>query len=166
MESNNARVRLKLGSIEIEYEGTPNFLEDGLPNLIERVIDFYKANAEALPDEEQNSQTSDVAQFGKVISHSTNTIAAHMGGSSCTELALAAAAQLAFVAKKETFSRSDILSEMKEASSYYSSNMSSNLSKSLESLVKSKRLNLIKQGTYALSAGEKSALEAKLAQLG
>lgn len=45
-------------------------------------------------------------------------------------------------------------------------NMSSNLGKALDTLVKAKRLNQVKVGVYALSASERSTLEAKLAQLG
>jgi len=79
---------------------------------------------------------------------------------------MAAAAHLTFAAKKDTFSRKEILTEMKDATTYYNANMSSNLGKALDTLVKAKRLNQVKVGVYALSASERSTLEAKLAQLG
>lgn len=167
MDAENARIRLKLGGIEIEYEGKATFLQDDLPNLIERVVELYGANGGTIPTDAPSQQSNGVDQSGSAsVNHSTNTIAAHLGVSSGPELAIAAAAHFTFFAKKDTFSRKDILAEMKEATTYYNANMGSNLSKSLENLTKAKRLNLVKAGVYALSASEKSSLEAKLAQLG
>jgi hypothetical protein len=89
---------------------------------------------------------------------------AHLGATSGPELAIAAAARLTFVKKQDKFTRREIDTEMKSATTYYSKNMSSNLSSSLTTLVKGKRLNQIEKDVYALSANEKATLEVKLAQ--
>jgi hypothetical protein len=98
------------------------------------------------------------------LDYSTNTIAAHLNANSGPELVIAAAAHLAHVKKKDTFTRQEIHDEMKGATTYYKANMSTNLTKSLNTLVKNKRLNQVTKGMFALSATEKKALEGKLAQ--
>ena len=97
-------------------------------------------------------------------SFSTNTIAAHLNASTGAELAIAAAAHLAHAKKKDTFTRQEINAEMKSATTYYNANMSTNLTKTLNTLIKNKRLNQVTKGVFALSAGEKKSLESKLAQ--
>jgi len=167
METENARIRLKFGVIEIEYEGKSAFLQDDLPNLIERVVGLYATHGSSIPTDSPSQQANGVVASGTLsTAHSTNTIASHLGVNSGPELAMAAAAHLTFAAKKDTFSRKEILTEMKDATTYYNANMSSNLGKALDTLVKAKRLNQVKVGVYALSASERSTLEAKLAQLG
>ncbi len=53
---------------------------------------------------------------------------------------------------------------MKDATGHYKTTMGSNLSATLKSLVKSKRLNETAAGTYALTANEKDVMEKLLAQ--
>ena len=66
--------------------------------------------------------------------------------------------------KQDKFTRREIDAEMKGATKYYTKHMSSNLAKSLISLVTAKRLNQVGKDSYALSATEKTTLEPKLAQ--
>ena len=40
MAAETAKIRLKLGSMEIEYEGTEAFLRDDLFNLLEKAASF------------------------------------------------------------------------------------------------------------------------------
>jgi hypothetical protein len=74
------------------------------------------------------------------------------------------AAHLTFAQKKEKFTRREINNEIRSAHPFYKDSMTSNLSKSLNSLVRVKRLNPIGRDTYSLSAGERTAVGAKLAR--
>ena len=76
-----------------------------------------------------------------------------------------AIAQLELVQGKSSSTRSDILAEMKSATSYYSETIRSNLSATLSNLTRSKRINQVGKDTYALSATERKQLEAKLANI-
>ena len=71
---------------------------------------------------------------------------------------------MGLVKKKDTFTRKEIIGEMKSATTYYKKSMLANLSKSLDTLVRAQRLNQAAKGVYALSAPEMKVLETKLAQ--
>ncbi len=164
MGDENARIRLKLGAFEVEYEGQKDFLEDGLINLAEKALALYKDNRGTIPQENAGNIGAGATTPPGALDHSTNTIAAHLNASTGPDLIIAAAAHLVLVKGQEKFSRKDINDEMKEATTYYKSSISSNLSKSLDTLVKAKRLNQMAKGVYALAASEKKSLEEKLAQ--
>ncbi len=164
MSDDTAKIRLKIGQLEIEYEGKSSFLQDGLFNLLEKTASFYAANKTSIPAEPAAHGGPGTGSQGGGLDLSTSTIAAHVGGNTGAELAIAAAAHLGLVQGKDSFTRKEINNEMKGATTYYKITMTNNLSKSLETLVKNKRLNQVANGTYALSATEKHALEPKLAQ--
>lgn len=65
---------------------------------------------------------------------------------------------------QERLSRKDLADEMKSATSFYKATFLNNLSAYLDRLVKSDRLRLVAPNTYALTAAERQALNAKLAQ--
>lgn len=164
-----AKIRLKLGVIEIEYEGKASFLEQGLPQLLSSVSEFYSNHQDAIPTEAEPPSNGEAKAIEKSsglnLQMSTNSIAAHLGVSTGPDLIMAAAAHLAFVAKKETFTRQELLNEMKTATTYFTSNMRSNLGSSLDGLQKAKRLNQPRTGVFALGAAERTSLESKLAGL-
>ena len=166
MDENKAKIRLKISAIEIEYEGESSFLKDDLLNLVRNVVGLYTENKSAIPVDAtlpEGRSANPTGSSGE-LEHTTNTIAAHLGAKSGPELAIAAAAHLTFAKKKGSFTRREIDTEMKSATPFYTKNMSSNLTTSLNTLIKGKRLNQVAKDAYALSATEKAALENKLAQ--
>jgi hypothetical protein len=165
MSTQTAKVCLKLGHLEVEYEGESSFLEEGIFNLLNRVADFYKENGKAIPTNNSGLyESKSVSTSAKSdIDFSTTTIAAHLKAETGTELAIAAAAHLTFVKSKDKFTRKELLDEMQEAPTYYKTSYSSNLTKTLESLIKSKRFHQNGKDMYALAPQERQSLEAKLA---
>ena len=163
MTTDAAKIRLKLGQIEIEYEGRDSFLKDDLFNFVERCLSLYEKNKTLIESEPPAPAAQAPTQKLGSIDYSTNTIAAHLGVSTGPDLAIAAAAHLMMVKGQDKFTRKDINDEMKQATTYYKSSMSSNLTKSLDTLVKAKRLNQVSKDVYALSASEVKTLEPKLA---
>ena len=166
LSDDTAKIRLKIGQLEVEYEGRASFLQDGLFNLMEKMVGFYaehKASILAAPLPAQTNGAGPTGSLGE-LGHSTNTIAGHLDVKTGPGLVIAAAAHLGLVEKKNTFTRQEINDEMKSATTYYKESMSGNLSKSLDTLVRDKRLNQTAKGVYALSATEKKALGTKLAQ--
>lgn len=97
------------------------------------------------------------------ISASTDTIANLIGARSGPDLILAAAAHLHFSQNKQTFTRQDIVQEMRSAPGHFKETFVNNLSKYLVGLTKVDRLRLVGAHTYALSNKERQGLEAKLA---
>lgn len=166
MNENRAKIALKIGHLEVEYEGSETFLKEDIFRLMEKVVGFQAKHSTALsaapPQATTKNEDSTVGQ--SEINMSTSTIATRLNAKSGPELAIAAAAHLALVQKKEKFSRDDIHENMKAAPSYYKKNMSKNLTTLLQSLVKSERLNQISDGHYALSAPERKKMENNLAE--
>lgn len=150
-----SKIRIKLGPIEVEYEGSETFLKQELPDLIKTVTELYKSTGVAMIN------LDDKNILGK-LQLSTTSIAAKLSCSSGPELILAAAAHLTLVQKLEVFSRKQLLDEMKTASGYYKTSYSDNLSTNLKNLLKDK-LNEPSSGQYSLSATARKELETRLA---
>jgi hypothetical protein len=98
------------------------------------------------------------------VSHSTNTIATLLGAKSASDLAIAAAAHLTLVQKKERLSRREILDEMKSATPFFKSSFDNNHSSTLKTLTSRDRLRLLAPDSYGLSHKERTELEKLLAQ--
>ena len=163
MATDVAKIRIKFGQIEIEYEGDSSFLKDDLFNLAEKCLSLYEKNKTLIVPEPAVSSVQVTSQQLGNIDYSTNTIAARLEVKTGTDLVIAAAAHLMMVKRQDKLTRKEISDEMKLATTYYKSSMSSNLTKSLDTLVKAKRLNQVSKDVYALSASEMKTLESKLA---
>lgn len=163
MSTDVAKIRIKFGQTEIEYEGESSLLKDDLFNLAERYLSLYDKNKILIVPESAVSAVQVTPQQLGSIDYSTNTIAAHLEVNTGTDLVIAAAAHLMMVKGQKKFTRKEINDEMKLATTYYKSSMSSNLTKSFDTLVKAKRLNQVSKHVYALSASEMKTLESKLA---
>lgn len=162
----NSKIRIKIGPIEVEYEGSESFLKEELPDLLTTVSDLYtKSNLSGvrIPGgaEEPSADAPSLAPPG--VQGTTGTLAAKLQVKSGPELLLAGAARLTFVSGKETFSRQQIIDEMKSASAYYKKSYLNNLSKYLNSLIKDGKLLEPSQGMYALSAASKTDLGNRIA---
>jgi hypothetical protein len=157
-----SKIRIKLGPIEVEYEGTESFLKEELPQLLEAVANLYKQSG--IPGMKQDSSGSSENGPGTALLQSTTAaIAAKLGCKTGPELALAAAARLTFAAGKEKFSRKELLSEMQTAAAYYKSSHGSNLSTTLTALIKDGVFLEPAKDTYSLSASKKAELGKQLA---
>lgn len=163
-----AKIKLKVGSIELEYEGDPAFLKEGLESLLVTMTDLAKV----APLEEANdidpidpvSVSGGANGSGNGLNLSTNSIAARTNSKSGSEILLCAMAQLELVQGKEESSRSEILEEMKKAKSYFNENMRKNMTNYVDSVVKAKKVNQHGTDKYSLSAAERKVFEEKLAQ--
>jgi hypothetical protein len=164
----DTKIRIKLGLIEVDYEGSEAFAKDELSNVVSALIDLYKTSDISIADQsgispaKANDLTSSNGSEG-TIQATTSTLAAKLGCSSGLDLIIVAATRLTFVAGLPTFSRQNILDEMKTASGYYKQSYGANLSNYLQSLVKSGKLLETAKDIYSLSDTEKKEVGTKLA---
>ncbi len=169
----SAKIRIKVGSMELEYEGDPSFLTGGIEALLETMGGLASKVPQELQEASQMtgaqtipmSGTSNATMNGDNLTVSTNTIAANIGAKSGSDLVICAMAHLELVQKKAASSRKEILVEMKNAQQYYKSSMSSNLSSSISTLVAAKRINELAKDKYALTAAERKQIEIQIAQI-
>lgn len=152
-----SKIRIKLGPIEIEYEGSETFLKQELPDLIKTVTELSKS-AEV--------DTIDVSDKGGAgtgkIQLSTTSIAAKLSCSSGPDLITAAAAHLTLVKKAKTFTRKQLTDEMRTASGYFKATYRDNLTSSLKRLLRKDILNEPSTGHYSLTESAQKELGAKL----
>ena len=166
MAESQVKFRIKIGHIEIDYEGSEAFLRDDLASLMGTVPGLVEnAKSTKLNDVSPTQSTESETKNSEMdLALSTATIASRLNAKSGPELVIAAAARFCLCEGKNKFSRSEILQEMKKATAYYKPPMSSNLSKNLNSLVKGNRLNEFSPGNYALTVNESNKLRNSLAQ--
>ncbi len=155
-----SKIKIKLGPVEVEYEGSEEFLKKELPDLLYAISKLYKESG--IPGFGPESEEQSGTRGGKVVG-TTGTIAAKLSVKSGTDLAIAAATRLILGMGRASFTRDQLLTEMKTASSYYKKNYSNNLSKILNQLVKSEKFVETAKDTYSLSAKSKSAQESSFA---
>jgi hypothetical protein len=152
-----SRISVKLGELEIEYEGEQEFITDGLLNFAKEFVATTGECAVA-------SSVSELQKERKGgVSLPTSSIAQRLGSKSGSDLAVAAAAHLVFVKKMDQFSHTELLAEMRKAKTFYKKSFHSNLGNHLKTLVNAGRFNHIGGNDYALSENEITDLGAKLA---
>lgn len=161
----SSKLRIRIGEVEIDYEGTEEFLKQELPQLLKTAMELHKAAGPSSPASDSKKGKAGVAAAASgVLSLATNSIAVRLGVKSGSDLLKAAAACLALVNKTEPFSRQQLLREMQSATAYYKSTYGSNLTKYLRNAIqKDGPLSQTAQNAYALKAAARADLEKNLA---
>jgi hypothetical protein len=158
-----SKIRIKMGPLEVDYEGSEEFLKQELPDLLSSLSTLYKESGvshEGMPGN-NGRDTSDGGGSG--IEGTTATLAAKLNVKTGPELIVAACAHLTFVKGSEAFMRTQIYDECKSATAYFSENIRKNFSSYLKNLVKAGKLIERSKDTYALQADARKALETQLA---
>lgn len=167
MSESDAKIKVKVGDIEVEYEGDPGFLENGLNDLIGNLAEIHKtlpAKAKvATAAAASEGGESHVPQVQSQITLGTASIAARTSAKTGPDLAICAMAHLELAKGATSYPRKDILAEMKNATGYYTNSIGSNIGKSITTLLKAKRINEVGTGQFCLSATERKELETSLA---
>lgn len=170
MSADRVKIRLRRNELEIEYEGRESFLVSDLSKVLGGMSELLaEQGAAPVPGPSPNvgevvdpGQKSTPQPSNRAISATTQILASRMQVDSGPKLTLAAIAHLVFVGEKETFTRAEILAEMREATRYYRKTYSVNLNRTLGGFVEKGRLNERETGTYALSASEREQIETTL----
>lgn len=160
-----SKIRIKLGAIEVEYEGSEAFLKEELPRLLGAVSDLHAKSGGSSTSHSDLGQgeSGGSATGGKKIEATTASIAARLQAKSGPELIMAAVARITFALGQDVCSRQKISQEMKSAASYYKKTYMNNLSKYLDVLVKDNKLNEPSSGNYALTASARADMESRIA---
>ena len=162
MADGMSKIRIKMGSIEVEYEGSDAFLKKELPEILEAVSKLYKESGEGHEGETTPLPPAKPGKKRKISSATTGTIAAKLKVGRGPDLIIAAAAKMTLVDGLNNLARKALHDEMKTASAYYKTSYGSNLSSYITNLVRVARLVESAKDTYALSADEQADLESIL----
>lgn len=159
-----SKIKIRIGAIELEYEGSEEFLKQELPDLLEAVVKLHDKSGVVT----QNGQPAGQGSGGnsnhnkQPLEMTTAAIATKIGGKSGPDLAFAACARLGFVAAKDRFSRKEILQEMKNASSFYKKSYNSNLTSILNGLMSADKITEPATEMYSLTQTSKDTLTSTL----
>ncbi|WP_462248916.1 hypothetical protein [Ekhidna sp.] len=162
--TNSSKIKIKMGPIEVEYEGSESFLKEELPEILKAVSDLYKEAGSKMELPNSNSIANpQLVETDTLLEETTGSLAAKLSSNSGPELIIAAAAQLTFVQSKDRFTRKEISDSIKTASAYYKNSYGSNLTTYLNNLVKDGSLLEKSKDVYALSATKLKQLKSSLA---
>lgn len=161
-----SRIRIKLGVIEVEYEGEHDFLEKDLLALVKDLIEMTPVTPPPKKHDVEVDPGNRGGQAGQAggSSGTVSTFAARLSVTTGPQLILAALLQAAKVGGNASLSRKDILAAMQSAKSHYKTSYRSNLSTYLKSLTRSGDINEVGTDMYALSNPKKDELEEYVAQ--
>lgn len=147
------KIRIKMGSVEVEYEGSEAFLRDELSTILSGVAQLHKDSPLPPPG----------AGGAPPLNQTTGSIAAKLNTKGGGELALAGAAYLGLVRQKPTFTRQELLEAMKTAAGRYKRSFSANLSNYLATLTRDGKLLSPGNDTYSLAAATATDIQTRLA---
>ena len=177
MTESTSKIRIKIGTMEIDYEGDPSFLDGGIEKLLETMGELAQKAPSAveapIPSHAQALSTPTPAEAGSVVAgipaparadFTTSMIASHSGASGAVDLALCAMAYLELKLGTKPNDRSAILAEMKTVPSVYNAQMSKNNADNLKRLAKNKRINDMGSNKYSLAKDEITRFEGIIAQ--
>lgn len=162
MTSVLSKIRIRMGSIEVECEGSEQFIKKELPDILAAISKLNRESGVANEAGGGGASEGGAVAPGKLVG-TTATLAGKLKVKSGNDLIIAGAAHLTLVAGKLEFSRQDLLGQVKGASGYYKDTYNKNLTNYLNSRVKAGELLEPRTGYYALSAGKKAELEKALA---
>jgi hypothetical protein len=157
-----SKIRIKMGTIEVEFEGSEQFLKMELQEILSTVSRLYAQRGASPNDESAVEHLVEGNGNGK-FAGTTATIASKLACNSAPELMIAAAAHLTLVANNAEFSRKELLDQMKSASGYYKASMTNNLGNYVNNRVKAGELVEVRKGHYALSPKKLADLRTTLA---
>ena len=159
----SSKIRIKMGPLEVDYDGSEEFLKEELPNLLSSLSTLYKERGVKNEGSNGGEERSPGDVERNSIEGTTATVASKLNVKTGPELILAACAHLTFVKGSDTFTRTQIYDECKSATAYFSESTRKNFSAYLKNLVKAGKLIERARDTYALPADERKALETQLA---
>jgi len=160
----SSKLRIRIGEVEIDYEGTEEFLKLEVPQLLKTAMELHKAFGGDPRGGGDPTSRGTAAEPVRPISLTTGSIAAKLNAKSGSDLLTAAAAHLAIVKGTMPFTRQQLLEEMQSATAYYKKNYSANLTKYIKkALQKDGPLSETSKNSYALKAAARKELEQKLA---
>ena len=146
-----AKIRLKFGAVEVDYEGDSAFLEKDLLKLVQDIQKIAPAAPAPARQPAKDAGGEVKAGGGSGVSLTTKSIATKLGVKTASELCEAACVHLAIIKNMPSFKRSEINDAMKTANGIYNVNMSKNLSGIINTLLSQDTLVETGSDTYAMT---------------
>lgn len=152
------KLRLKVGDVELDYEGDEALIKTELQAILANVISVVSTASNGGRGEDYGVASNDTsgpaqAQGGSPgFQRTVTNILVKLGSKEQQDLVVAAAAYLTLVEGKGEFLRKDLLDAMKSATGYFKTNHSKNLSYLLDGLMKAGKINNLGKDRYSVDS--------------
>ena len=156
------KFRVKLGPVEVEYEGDQEFDEKKLLGLVTEIVHIHESSGKKVvtgagaTHEEPGKGTGK----GSAFQMTTLEIASKLKLGKGSNLLVAACAHLEFVKGKQSCTKDEIFAESKTATGFYKATLQGNLTKYFRAL--GDKLNVVGTDTYTLNDETRADLKGKL----
>ncbi|MFI5252019.1 MAG: hypothetical protein ACHQQQ_06245 [Bacteroidota bacterium] len=150
----SSKIKIKIGEIEVDYEGEEKFLINELPNLLKALSELHKSSPNPTFDEQ--------SAYASNIKLSINNVALKLRVKTGPELIMAACAHLEIVQGRTQYDQKAILNEMKTAKGLFKQTYAKHLAKYIRILVKNDLLTEPATGKYSIHHEKVAGLKAKL----
>lgn len=160
-----SKLRLKLGAMELDCEGSEEFLTKELPaflNTISEMLGKAQHLGGTTPLNESGGGGGGGGAATGQLESTTGAIAVKLSVKSGSDLVQAASAKLTLVDGKERFTRRELIDAMREASAHFKQTHVKNLTSSLATLIKDGVLLEPAKDTFALAATARESLRQRL----
>ena len=154
---------LKVGNVEIRFGGSEKMFDSKIEPIVKDLIQFGKTSTAEIRVNEVERSVASAGGKSSLPTMTVKSVAAKFGAASGSELLYAAVASLATLKKKETFTRQELNDEMKQATGFYKTSYSSNLSNYIDTLCKEGTIIETSKDTYAAQAAALANMEQRLA---
>ena len=158
----DAKIHIKVGVLEISFEGSETFIKDDLLRTLEKVKEMFNIKEVSQAPLKEVATSTGAQETGVHLQNSVAEIAAKLNSKTCPELVMAAAARLTLVERHEEFSRKLLLDTMRNAKGRFKSTFVNNLRNAIEGLVKNGKLNPVREDTYSLTDDAAEELRSRL----
>lgn len=152
---------LKIGHIEMQFEGSAETFEAKIEPVLKELVEFGKGNFD--PQEARKTNGALAPSKAPIPLMTIKSVAAKLTADGGSDLVFAAIATLSISKQKDKFTRQEINEEMKGAVGYYKPSYTSNLSNYIETLIKQGTLIEISKDVFAVKESARSEMELKLA---
>lgn len=153
-----SKIRIRSGSLEVEYEGTDQFISEQLTTLVGKFLDATKLAPKSSFAEERKDQVQSPAHLPGM---SINSTVARLKVKSGRDMLIAAAAHLCLVQGKEQFSKEELF-ELAKASTAYSKSWTPALTTNLKRLVAARNFTENASNMFSLPEGQRAELLQKI----
>lgn len=154
------KLRLKYGAIEVEYEGSEEYLTEHLPKVLAAVAALKQAPVPAHSD-----GTKDELAESEAKEQSVSTIAQQLKAAQGPDLIMSAALSLVRGGSQK-FEKKALRDRIKEAPAFYKQTYSDNFDNYVKTLVKKGRLSHTGGNSYSVPSAEIAKLDARLSAVG
>ncbi len=157
----NCKLKLKLGDLEVEFDGSEDFVRKDLVKLAQ---DFSKTGVPVASARPSNGKPQSATTNGPLDQTLTTTaIAKKLSCKTLQDLIQSAVAYLALVRGQESFSKDEIWENMKAATGYFDAKMSKNYSREIGKMVKADFLREVAKDRFSLASEHVTALQTRIA---